>query len=290
MSELVADPLLYYAQPGLMTDPGEHAMWFDDLPADIAALCQVVQGIFIHIFWAERYGVKLSEERKQEVDIRQVRQKLARIWQMDARPLTVTRPLEKRLVGNCRDFAIMLCAILRHQGVPARARCGFAAYFEPDRYVDHWVCEYWNPTAQHWLRVDAQLDELQRQVLQVEFDPCDVPHDRFLTAGKAWQLCRAGQADPQLFGILDMWGMWFIRGDLVRDLLALNKIEILPWDSWGLMGGKDRGLSADDMALLDRVAALTLAGDEAFLELRWLYENDARLRMPPDWELQPVSS
>jgi hypothetical protein len=46
--------------------------------------------------------------------------------------------LAKRLVGNCRDFSTMLCAMLRHQGVPARARCGFGAYFLPNHYEDHW--------------------------------------------------------------------------------------------------------------------------------------------------------
>ena len=37
---------------------------------------------------------------------------------------------------------------------------------------------------------------------------------------------------------------------------------------------------AEDAALLDRVAALTLAGDLVFLEVRTLYENEVRLRVP----------
>ena len=36
---------------------------------------------------------------------------------------------------------------------------------------------------------------------------------------------------------------------------------------------------AEGAALLDRVAALTLAGDLAFLEVRTLYENEVRLRV-----------
>ncbi|RLC90976.1 MAG: transglutaminase domain-containing protein, partial [Chloroflexi bacterium] len=225
-----------------------------------------------------------SEERKQEVSIRQVAQMLAHIREMDDRPLTVARPLEKRLVGNCRDFAAMLCAMLRHQGVPARARCGFGAYFEPGHYEDHWVCEYWNADEEGWALVDAQLDALQRETLKIPFDPYDVPRDQFLVAGKAWQLCRAGQADPDRFGIFDMHGMWFVRGNVVRDLLALNKIELLPWDDWGLIVKQEEDISAEDMALLDHVAALTLADNESFSEVRAIYENDARLRMPPDWQ------
>jgi hypothetical protein len=284
MSESIANPLEYYARPGLMTDPQEHASLLDDLPAEIAALCQVVQGLLLHIFWAERYGVTLSEERKQEVQMRSVAPQLARILELDDRPLTVTRPLEKKLVGNCRDFSTVLCAMLRHQSVPARARCGFGVYFLPNHYEDHWVCEYWQAEEQRWVMVDAQLDQLQRRVLGIEFDPLDMPPGQFLPAGKAWQLCRAGQADPDQFGIFDMHGMWFIRGDLVRDLLSLNKVEILPWDAWGLIAKEDQDISAEEMELLDRIARLTLGGNEAFPEVHAIYENDERFHIPTEWQ------
>jgi hypothetical protein len=270
-----------------MTDPKEYAGLFEGLPTEIPALCQVVQGLLLHIFWAERYGVELPEERQQEVNIRQVAHMLARIRAMDDRPLTLARPLEKQLVGNCRDFSVMLCAMLRHQGVPARARCGFGAYFLPNHYEDHWVCEYWKADEARWVLVDAQLDGFQRQALGISFNPHDVPRDQFLVGGKAWHMCRAGEADPDSFGIFDMHGMGFIRGDLVRDLLALNKIEILPWDGWGVMAKWDEQLSPDDVALLDRIAELTLVDDPAFAEVRAIYEEDARLRMPPDYMADP---
>lgn len=276
-------PFEYYARPGPMTDPRQHATLLDGLPREIRALCEVVQGLLLHVFWAERYGYKPSLEHQQEVQIRPVDAKLERILELDDSPLTVARPLDRRLIGNCRDFTVMLCAFLRHQGVPARARCGFGAYFLPNHYEDHWVCEYWNAQAQRWMLVDAQLDALQGNVLRISFDTCDVPRNQFLTGGRAWQMCRSGGADSDRFGIFDMHGLWFVQGDLVRDFLALNKIEILPWDPWGLMGGPETALSAEDARLLDHIAALTLAGDEAFPELRALYESEPRLRMPPDW-------
>ncbi len=58
------DLLNYYAQPGPMTDPQTYASWLNDLPTDIPSLVKVVQGVMVHIFWAERYGLNLSEERK----------------------------------------------------------------------------------------------------------------------------------------------------------------------------------------------------------------------------------
>ena len=92
------------------------------------------------------------------------------------------------------------------QGVAARARCGFGAYFEKGKFIDHWVTEYWNESQQRWVLVDAQLDQRQRELFGIAFDPLDVPRDQFLVAGDAWQLCRGGKADPGAFGILDMHG------------------------------------------------------------------------------------
>jgi hypothetical protein len=277
--------LQFYATPSELTDPGKHAELFANLPTDIASLCEIVQGIMVHIFWAERYGLSLSDERKAEVQIRGVAQKLARLRELDDRPLTEVRPLERKLVGNCRDFSLLLCAMLRHQGVPARARCGFGAYFLPNHYEDHWVCEYWNADQEHWILVDAQLDALQREVLHPPFDPLDVPRDQFLTGGKAWLICRAGKADPAQFGIFDMSGMEFIRGDLMRDVFALNKVEILPWDfGWGLITDDPIEVKGQtpDLHFLDHLAHLTLGGDEAVTELRALCITDRRLRVPED--------
>jgi hypothetical protein len=255
----------------------------DDLPTGVGELVRVVQGLLIHIFWAGRYGLALDEARQSEVQIRPLSAKLERIVELDPRPLSEPRDLGKRLVGNCRDFSLLLVGLLRHQGVPARARCGFGRYFEPDHYEDHWVGEVWNAAQGRWVLVDAQMDALQRDVLQLPCDPLDVPRDQFISGGHAWQLCRAGQADPATFGIHDMSGLWFVRGNLVRDVAALNKVEMLPWDSWGLVTieGGDEALPAADLVALDEMAALS-GGDAAdFAGIRERYEASDRWRVPP---------
>lgn len=275
----MTDPLVYYTQPGPMTDPREHSHLFADLPHDVASLCKIVHGLMVHVFWAERYGLKLSDARKAEVQLRPVSRKLARILELDARPLTEPRPLEKKLVGNCRDHSVLLAAMLKCQGIPARARCGFGTYFLPNHYEDHWVVEYWNATQNRWVLTDAQLDPFQSENLKIDFDPLDVPRNRFIVGGKAWQMCRTGQADPESFGIFNMHGLWFVRGDSVRDVASLNKIELLPWDSWGLINGTDDQLTSEDLALLDRIAALT-SDEVAFDAVRAVYDNDVRLQVP----------
>jgi len=115
-------PLRDYAMPGVMTDPGGQAPLLDGLPRDVASLVQVIQGLAVHVFWAERYGLSLSDERKSEVNLRGVRDKLARLQELDERPLIQARPLERKLVCNCRDCCALRATFLMHLGVPDRAR------------------------------------------------------------------------------------------------------------------------------------------------------------------------
>jgi len=268
----------FFTSQGCISQPGQYAHLFDNLPTDIADLCKVVQGTTVHVFWAKPYGLKLTPEREAEVQLRTMEKRLARTLELDPRPLTEARPLDKKLVGNCRDYTLLLVAILRHQGVPARARCGFGTYFLPNHYEDHWVAEYWNEAEARWMLVDAQLDELQRDALNIPFDPLDVPRDQFIVGGLAWQLCRSGAADPDSFGIFDMHGLDFVRADLILDVAALNKVELLPWDCWGLILHATLD-DPDDLALLDRLAELTRGDAPDFAQVRRLYESDPRLRV-----------
>jgi hypothetical protein len=270
--------LNYFTQQGPMSEPGAHASLFDELPTSIPDLVKLVQGVTIHVFWTERYGFKVPSERMDELQLRSMERRLARTLELDPRPLTAPRPIEKKLLGNCRDHSLLLVAMLRHQGVPARARCGFGAYFLPNHFEDHWVVEYWNQEQGRWVLVDAQLDELQRDVLKIPFDTLDVPRDQFIVGGKAWEMCRSGEHDPDTFGIFDMHGLGFVRGNLIRDVASLNKMELLPWDCWGVILAESLD-NPDDLAVLDEVAALSAGDVPEFEKLRSRYENDGRLRV-----------
>lgn len=263
-----------------MSSLGPRRSLVDRLPRDIVSIVKAVQGILIHIFWLERYGVKVPDERKAEVQIRPAIQKLEQILRLDSSPLGNARTLEKRLIGNCRDFSLILATVLRHQGVPARARCGFATYFQPGHFEDHWVCEYWNANDSRWVLVDGQLDELHCSRLNIDFDPVDVPRNRFITAGMAWKMCRSREADPQAFGIFELSGLGFIRGNLVRDIASLNKVELLPWDSWGVMEIRDEDLSPDDFLALDLAAELAAEDVHEYKKVWQLYEEDDRFTVP----------
>jgi hypothetical protein len=272
----------FYLENGPMNGAGNASPVLRDLPRGIGALCEIVQGVLIHRDNAPwLYGLKLSDEKRDLANIRPVARMIEEIETCNAKPLRESRPPAERMPSVCSHFSSLIAAILREQGVPARARCGFGAYFVPGRFEDHWVAEYWNTAEQRWVLVDAQLDNVQRSAFRIDFDPTDVPHERFILAGDAWKQCRAGSADPDLFGlsIIKEQGLWWIAQNLIRDLASLNRLEMLPWDVWGIMPKPTGTISDDDGTFLDRVAALTLGGDDAIGALREIYD-DPRVKVP----------
>lgn len=274
----MTESLAYYAEQGPISDPKTAAAFLHDLPGSIAELAALVRNLTIHVFWAERYGLSIPAERMGELQLRTAERRLLRTLELDPRPLVEPRSIDKKLIGNCRDHTLLLVTFLRHKGIPARARCGFGAYFIPGHFEDHWVAEYWDAGAERWVLVDAQLDLLQCEVLKVGFDPLDVPRDQFIVGGRAWQMCRTGEQDPDAFGIFDMKGLGFVRGNLVRDVAALNKVELLPWDCWGVILHETLD-DAGDLRALDEVAGWSAGADVAYSALRQAYLSDKRLRV-----------
>jgi Transglutaminase-like superfamily len=237
-----------------MSHPGKHALLVADLPAGVGALISVVQGLLIHSDWLDAYPIEKERFSGMSRETLPIADRLSRILENSALPLHVTRPPCDRSVGTCRDYALMLCSLLRSHEVPARLRCGFASYFG-ERWEDHWVCEYWDSAAATWRLGDAQLDDTLRDRLAIPFDHADVPRGSFVAAGQAWRECRAGQADPERFGCGAVAGMWFLKVNVLRDHGALNNRETSPWDGWRDAPPARRRVGAAEMPLLDRVAA-----------------------------------
>ena len=278
MTEHEDQMLDYYAAPGPMTDLADVPPdVFDGLPTDPVGLCRTVQGLIVHEMWAHAYGFDVPESRLTDLQTRSAVEMTDVIRRLRPGPLSASRPVEQRMVGNCRHFSTLSTALLRHAGIPARARCGFGMYFEPGKYVDHWVTEYWHGGERRWVRIDAQLDEVQRAALNPEFDTEDLPPGPFVPAGDAWQQCRTGRADPDTFGIFEFWGLWFVHANVVRELAALNKMELLPWDVWGPMTVQEEP-GAAATALTDKVADI-IAGDDTDA-VRRVYADDEDLRVP----------
>ena len=153
----------------------------------------------------------------------------------------------------------------------------FATYFQPGQGLDHWITEYWHAEDKRWVRIDSEI--LGGSVLAVPEDLCP---GQFLTGGEAWQAFREGDIDAAHFGVFGTanWGPGEIRGNAIKDLAALNKVEMLPWDEWGRMVVSYKGQTgADYDELLDRIAAVCAADDPSVVAD--LYACD-ELRVPAD--------
>lgn len=312
------ETLNYYNLPSDITCLDKYKKFTEGLPADPGAIYQVTQGLILHDMWIERYGETYIEEHEYPQKIAYMEDILDKALELDHSDLTIPRHPRNRVIACCREFATLMCAILRAKGVPARSRCGFATYFGWDGlYEDHWICEYWN--GERWVMADPQLDPLQQssvlswgmdnakennELLQriQTFNPRDLKTDEFVTAGEAWIRCRKGTEDPERFGIgcpirpewgIDsLYGLWFIRGQLLRDFAALNKVETVPylvriakgldWNVWRLVGSRDEELTVEDLQLLDTIAELTLQVDANYQEIRRLYSERKDLRVPAE--------
>ncbi len=312
------ETLNYYSLPGEITCLDKYKEFTEGLPADPGAIYQVTQGLILHDMWIERYGETYIEEHEYPQKIAYMEDILDKALELDQSDLSIPRHPRNRVIACCREFATLMCAFLRAKGIPARSRCGFATYFGWDGlYEDHWICEYWN--GERWVMADPQLDPFQQssvlswgmnnakensELLQRinAFNPRDLKTDEFVTAGEAWIRCRKGLEDPELFGIgcpirpewgIDsLYGLWFIRGQLLRDFAALNKVETVPylvriakgldWKVWRLVGSRDEELTDEDLHLLDKIAELTLQVDANYQKIRRLYSDRKDLRAPAE--------
>lgn len=311
-----AGVLDYYREPGEITKLERYSGFTKWLPEDAGAIYQVVQGLIVHDMWVGHYGAEYKKEHEYPQNTAYMQDLLDKALELDNSSLSIPRHPRDRVIACCREFATLMTAFLRAKGIPARSRCGFAVYFGwGGNYEDHWICEYWDGS--RWIMTDPQLDPFQQGTLQNWArnggGPLTVPEDRirtfnprrlrpgeFLSGGEAWMLCRNGKAKASDFGIgcpirpewnIDsLHGLWFIRGQLLRDFAALNKVETVPylvrickgldWKPWRLVSAKDGELSGKDLELLDTVAALSMDPDGSFDDVRKLYGENGDIRVP----------
>ena len=212
-------------------------------------MIRAIQGVLLHADWAEAYGVTGPLPRH----TLSVAERLDDIAQRKAAPLDYQRLPEQRSTGSCRDFALLLTAALRAKSIPARIRCGFAAYFQP-HWEDHWVCQYWDAASGTWRLADAQIDAMLATRLAIAFDPADIPRAQFRTAGEAWLDCRKNGEDVGRFGHGAVTGQWFTAINVVRDHLALNGFVTSDWDRWREAADAVRRVDQDHLAWLDDLA------------------------------------
>jgi hypothetical protein len=205
----------FYRRPGRTSDLGRHAELALGFPADAEALGAIVRGLLIHNFDAKIRDLQLPAERMAHMQAVGAEAIVDNVISIAPGPLGIKRPANQRMVGFCYHFALLHCALLRATGTPARARCGFASYFAPRIWMDHWVTETWD--GHGWRLTDPQIGR------------GDLTRDDFRDATTAWTQCRSGASVPSVYGNGELWGWDELRGSLVNDVAALSKVEVAGW-------------------------------------------------------------
>lgn len=272
--------LTYFASSGQFTDSGKHLKAINQLPDDITKLTEIVQGLSIHMFTAtEFYKIKLDEVRiENEAHIRHFDKLLDKILELDNSIFEKPRTSDKKIVGVCHHFSKLLTGFLRAKETPARMRYGFGNYFNAGFYEDHSVCEYWNEKEKRWIIVDPQFDKVWIKNLGIKHNVFDVPSDKFLRPAKSWLLCRQGKLDAQKFGIFQpqMRGLWFIAGNLVKDVASMQKQELLQWDAWSGMPRPNNSMTnKKTLKFFDELAELMTEPEQNREEIKKYYEQIA---------------
>ena len=261
----MSDEIDWGSQSGV-TDPGLAGAAIDELPAALGELREASSRLVFHY----RSGGDFAEngvpaQRIGEINTRYADAMLALLLDRGEPSLGRERRPPDRLVGCCRDATVLFLALARRKGIPARARVGFAAYFHPGWLIDHVIAEVWDPAAGRWRLVDPEMrSDWAPEVNGRPVDWLDLGDDQFVTGPRAWLAARAGSVDPERVVVdpgLDipvLRGWPYLAHNVIHDLAALNKTEMLLWDAWGMQLGHGPGaVPAADAAVLDEVCAST---------------------------------
>ncbi len=289
--EKTADVTEFYRQTSCFTDLGLYRSFAGSLTDDIRELCLLQRAQIIHpVVLIEmrahgktkcRHGditeipadrLLFENERFQTAGA-----VLAELLRRDGR-YSAGRRIRDKMHLTCREQAILLAAILKAKGVPARVRSGFAPYITGDGVsCDHWICERYDEREGRWLLTDADcawdIDD---------FDFTDIPRGRFIFGAAAYLGLRNGSLrgdELRYASVPPETGMRAALRAVFFDFHSLMNDEIFFWHTPRYVAEKDFSLSEDEYAELDSLAALMTEPDRNFDALRAVWQNTMKFRI-----------
>lgn len=279
----------HYLQFGLFTNPGCYKEFLQKLPDDIHELGELISHQIIHRITLKEGNTNANHDlrygdmdkfpwyrlRCEDDVLPNAISMIAELLRLDDVGFHKDRKIEHKIVVTCRYVAILMAAILKSKGIPARVRSGFAPYFH-DYSTDHWINQYWSKEENRWMTIDADgfFDFL-------DFDQYDIPQEKFDWAADTYLGIRKGKLDGDHFhngggftGLMPvMWAVFY-------DFHSLMNNEILYMQAPHYIGpSKFDKLSETDFAEIDELAKLLLDPDKNFAELVSIWENKKKFRI-----------
>ena len=261
------DTQTYYASQSTFTDPGGNASLLADFPKSVPEICTLLRGLMLPFDDILKYPIQ--NERVRDTCFRTGEAMLGRLAAIDKRsPVSAPRPGEARFVASSSDFANLFVCVARHQGIPARKRCGFVPYqgeyYGGEKFFRiHDVAQYWSDGGWKWV------------------DPNGLSREEdFIFAAAAWQDCRVGKGAPDLYRDEQRRDFTVLTTALLLDLAALGKRELCLWDRYGFAAMPFEEFHSKQWETLDHLAELLQQGDAVKDELAALYEKEEGLKVP----------
>lgn len=281
----------HYLQFGVFTNPGLYKKCLsEDLPIEIREIGLLVRKNIIHrtTLAAGNTGTNVDLRfgdmtevpwwRQPEDDIlATAAAMLAELYRKDGRGFVSDRATQDKLVLTCRYVSILIAAILKSKGIPARVRSGNAPYFEKGQSDDHWINQYWNDEEGRWVTIDVDGS----LSLVENFDPYDLPVGAFDFPGKAWLDVRSGnRSADDFYNAGGERGLVVVAWSLFYDFHSLMNHENIYLHIPNMVRVNNfPTLAGPQLKEIDELAELMIDPDENFVEIKELYETKREFRL-----------
>lgn len=287
--------LHHYTQFSLYTNPGLYQeILRKDLPNDIREIGDLIRRQIIHRTTLvagntgtnadKKFGdmTKIPWFRQSEDDIlTTTAAMLAELYRRDQRGFIKNRAEKDKLVLTCRFVAILMASILKSKGIPCVVRSGNAPYFNMGKLgkvsTDHWINQYWDKTEKGWITIDIDGS----WSLNDDFDPYDIPTNKFDFPADAWLNIRNKNDDPNRFynsgygrgAIVVLWSLFYDFHCLMNDeVIYLHVPEPATYK-------KFETLTEKELKEIDTLATLMRNPFENFEKLQEIWNTNKKFRL-----------
>ena len=276
--------LNFYKKTSAYTYLGNYTEFAKNLPNDIETLCilqrrQIFHPVTVMEALNNKNNFEVSKTRLVfEDDIFPTAcSMLNELLRLDNN-YSIERKDKDRIYVTCRGQAILLAAILKAKGYPARVRSGFAPYIAYDGIAhDHWITEYFNDVEKRWILVDPDMC-----LDPVKFNPYNVPRNEFIFGAQAYLGLRNKQYKDEEISFASVpptLGLKAAIRGLFYDFYSLMNQEGIFLHMPKYIKEKDFNLSEEEYKELDELATLLLDVDNNFSKIQDIWNNELKYRV-----------
>lgn len=245
------------------TDPGQYRYMYQSLPTSLDELCDLIQNQFVHPWDGSEQPQGRTYTPRANSKVSMI---LATLHQFNQAGLVLERTVNERVIAGCRENALLLTSILRHQGIPARARAGWCHYVSSnaEKFADHWITEVWNDKEERWMLVDTKPKKV------------DFPPEEFQYGGEAWLALRRGEANPELYRQQEDW--FYLKLNFGHDFNTVLGDGPHYWEAPPLFHQDLKTMRNEQLALLDAIAEMLQEPDTHLEQLQHLQASHPELQ------------